>query len=63
MRTLYVKATTWDKVSKEWGFNPASEYFNVELFVRCNVKGEINWETSPIYKASELINKKVVIKL
>lgn len=61
MKALYIKATTWDEVSKKWGVNPAPGFFNVELFVRCNSKGEVNWDKTCLYKASELFNKKVVV--
>lgn len=61
MRTLYIRATTWNEVSEKWGLNPPPGYYNVELFVRCSAKGEVNWDKTLLYKASELFNRNVKV--
>lgn len=55
-KTLNVKRTNRDEISKQWGF----EYYGstVEpLFIRCNAKGAVNWEVAPIYRLSQLIKR------
>lgn len=55
-KTLNVKRTTNSEIAANWelDFNPS---LKGELFVRCNAKGEINWEKAPIYRLEELLKR------
>jgi hypothetical protein len=58
MKTLNVKATNRSEIQSQWGFPIAMGKWATEpLFVRCNAKGEVNWDKAPIYKRSELFER------
>ncbi len=47
MKLLNVKRTTRKEVENKWGILlPA--LVPEKLFIRCNAKGEINWEKAPV---------------
>lgn len=52
-RTIYVKSTSVEQLTKEWGFIPTLPV-NDNLFIRCNAEGSINWDKSPVYNEREL---------
>jgi len=53
-RTLNVKATSIMEIREKWGVVlPMSG----DLYIRCNVKGEINWKNSLVYPAALLIER------
>lgn len=56
MKTLNVKKVNKKEVEQKWGFSlPISLEFI--LYIRCNAKGDVNWEKAPIYKFTELIKR------
>ncbi|MBS1535331.1 MAG: hypothetical protein JST78_09655 [Bacteroidetes bacterium] len=62
-RTLNVKKTSVTEIAKEWGDTSLIplHWTKVEIYIRCNAKGVVNWEIAPVYVASELFNRKVQI--
>jgi hypothetical protein len=60
-RILYVKQTNNIELAEKWGFD-FSPSFRGELFIRCNVKGEINWDKAPVYRLEELFKRGNVIQ-
>ena len=56
MRTLNVKATTKYEVEKKWGFT-LPWMLSKELYIRCNAKGEVNWDKAPIISAEKLVKR------
>lgn len=60
-RTLYVKRVSTDDIFKEWAFRmPNTSKF---YYVRCNVKGIVNWDTTKVYNPCELVGRdKVAVK-
>ena len=52
-RTLNVKTTTSAEISKHWGF----EYTGKDsvYYIRCNAKGQVNWDIAPVYSACEIV--------
>jgi hypothetical protein len=55
-KTLNVKRTTNSEIAANWELD-YSPGMTGELFVRCNAKGEINWEKAPIYRLEELLKR------
>ena len=57
MKTLNVKHTNMTEIVREWGFSPVPipGWDGGPLFIRCNAKGEINWDKAPVYTYKELI--------
>ena len=51
MKTLNVIKTNLSELTEHWGFRPS---IGGELFIRCNAKGEVNWDKAPVYKWSEI---------
>ncbi len=62
-RTLHVKVTTRSEVAQNWGFPPMTALMEITmpLYIRCNVKGEVNWDSAPLYNHMDLIGKLIVI--
>jgi hypothetical protein len=60
-KTLNVKKVDSSEISGMWNLPVNIEG---ELYVRCNAQGEIDWEKTSIYRASELIirNNVVILK-
>lgn len=58
-RTLNVKVTTIGEITENWGFTPCTPFMEVimPVYVRCNVKGQVNWEKTSIYNHMDLIGK------
>ena len=56
MKTLNVKPTTINELVKQWGFVPPL-LAKAPLYIRCNVKGVINWDKAPVYGAEELVGR------
>ena len=55
MKTLNVKKTNIHELEKHWGFKPP--VMDPVLYIRCNVKGSVNWEKSPVYTYQELLER------
>ena len=53
-KTLNVIETCESEITTMWGNPPLLRH---KLFVRCNAKGEIDWEIAPVYKESELLRR------
>lgn len=55
-RTLNVKRTNNREIAKMWeyDFNPS---LHGELFVRCNAKGVVKWETTLVFNLEELLQR------
>ena len=75
-RTLFVTQTTRQEITKKWGFEPPFPpsyyamkqivpgiYCNVlhPMYIRCNRKGEINWDKAPLYTHSEIMPPHILI--
>ncbi len=60
-RTLNVVETTVSEISKKWGFEPLLRNRFAPVFMRCNSKGEVNWEKAPYYQLEHLVGKKINI--
>ena len=57
MKKLNVKKTDFNEIAKMWGFHPPVKWASKLLFVRCNLRGKINWDKAPIFRAEELIER------
>lgn len=55
-KKLNVLETSVREVEQKWGFSLPRTVHN-PLFIRCNAKGEVNWEKAPIYQQSELTSR------
>ena len=55
MKRLHVKKVSPKTVNNKWGFH-AYRLHHV-LYIRCNVKGNINWDKAPVYHAEELVGR------
>lgn len=62
-RILHVKLTSSSEVTQKWGFPPFTALMEIlmPLYIRCNVKGEVNWDAAPLYNQMDLIGKVIVI--
>ena len=59
-RTLHVRKTSREEVEKKWNITlPRGDYD----FVRCNSKGQVNWDAAPVYSAKELVGRDRVVVL
>jgi hypothetical protein len=47
-KILNVKEVTKKEVSEFWNIELPFKWPNV-LYIRCNAKGDINWDKAPIY--------------
>lgn len=56
MRTLNVKKVSKNKVEQKWGCQLPLIWSNV-LYIRCNVKGKVNWNKSLVYQPNELLER------
>lgn len=56
MRTLNVKKVTKKEVEQKWN-DPLPIVWGNTLYMRCNAKGEINWEKAPVYQPNELVER------
>ncbi|MGR3218493.1 MAG: hypothetical protein ACUZ8H_01565 [Candidatus Anammoxibacter sp.] len=56
MKTLNVKKTSLQELKEQWGFEPIL-LIGREIYIRCNAKGEINWDVAPVYSHDELIER------
>jgi hypothetical protein len=52
-RKLYLKKVSERQIKKQWGSFHSTE---ASLFwlIRCNQKGEINWDAAPVYSLMEV---------
>lgn len=55
-RTLNVKKTNKLEIQLMWGL-PLPNVYPFLMYVRCNAKGEINWDKAPIFKPEELVKR------
>jgi len=53
MKTLNVKKKSKKEVQEKWETTLMYNLPNT-LYIRCNGKGEINWEKAPVYTIQEL---------
>ena len=58
-RTLNVKRTSRAELKKMWGF-PMAHAMKDPLFIRCNAKGEVNWDKAPVYSQDEISEREKV---
>jgi hypothetical protein len=54
MKTLNVKRVSKCRLERRWG-GPLPRLYPDTLYIRCNAKGEVNWDKAPVYKFSELV--------
>jgi hypothetical protein len=54
MKKLNVLKVTKAKVMEKWGVG-LPLIWPCPVYIRCNSKGEVNWEKAPVYQESELI--------
>ena len=55
MKTLHVRPVSARIVNQKWGTN-LPRLLN-PLYVRCNAKGQINWDTTLVYGSAELARR------
>jgi len=62
-RTLNVKLTTIDEITEKWGFTPPTPFRDIlmPIYVRCTVKGEVNWDKTHLYCHMDLVGKVIRI--
>jgi len=53
MRTLYVKPVKGRDINQNWRLE--SFHYSTTYYARCNKLGVINWRTTLIYSAHELV--------
>lgn len=53
MRKLNVLKVTKAKVGEKWGIG-LPLIWPCPVYIRCNSKGEVNWEKAPVYQKIEL---------
>ncbi len=53
-KKLNVKRITKKELEEKWEMKLPLLKQDV-VFIRCNAKGEVNWEKAPIYSAEELL--------
>ncbi|MDR6844490.1 hypothetical protein [Flavobacterium granuli] len=56
MRKLNVLKVTKAKVQEEWGYI-LPLIWPYHVYIRCNSKGDVNWEKAPVYQKTELDNR------
>jgi hypothetical protein len=54
MKNLNVKHVTQKELEQKWSVKLPVSFYLRELFIRCNKKGEVNWEVAPVYTKEEL---------
>jgi uncharacterized protein YhdP len=57
-KTLNVKRVTIEELTEKWGFCPPIK--DSVVFIRCDAKGNVNWDKAPVYMQSELKGRPVV---
>ncbi len=61
MKTLNIKLVDIPFLEKMWGFTvilPSNAIVNGwKVYVRCNAKGDINWDKTATYNIKELIER------
>lgn len=58
-RTLNVKLTSLEEITLKWGFTPPTPFRDITMpiYVTCNAKGEVKWETTRLLCHMDLIGK------
>ena len=54
-KRLHVRKARATAVSKTWGL--ANIFTSDWVFIMCNKSGEFDWSKSPVYNASELVER------
>lgn len=54
---LHVKQTSISELTQKWQIRPASFLRWEDIYIRCTAQGVVNWDTSNVYKAKELIER------
>lgn len=57
---LHVKQTNNKQLLEKWGFNPA---YKGDIYIRCNKKGVVNYNSAPVYSLCELLLRGNVVLL
>ena len=62
-RVLNVRLTSIEEVTEKWGFTPPTPFRDITMpiYVRCNAKGEVNWDKTYLYCHMDLVGKLIVI--
>ena len=55
-KIINVKKVTKKEVAECWNIELPFKWSDI-LYIRCNVKGDINWDKAPIYQPQELIER------
>jgi len=56
MKTLHVIRFTREEVGKEWGLElPTRD--KGDVYARCNKDGIVNWDSTLVYEAHELVGR------
>jgi hypothetical protein len=53
-KTLNLKPITRKELQKHWG-KSALHFNSLQLFIRCNKAGKINWDKAPVYTLTEVL--------
>jgi hypothetical protein len=57
MRKLNVKKTNKEEVMRKWDIATCPVKWADTMYIRCNAKGEVNWEVATLYQPNELIER------
>jgi hypothetical protein len=62
-RTLNVKVTNIAEMTEKWGFLPPTPFRDIlmPIYVRCNCRGEVNWEKTYLYCHMDLVGRVIRI--
>lgn len=61
VNNLNIRETTIKEIEKNWGITPLLKNRLAPVFVRCNPKGEVNWEITSHYQLDDLVGRKINI--
>jgi len=55
-KIINVKKVTKKEVAEFWNINLPTKWPDI-LYIRCNAKGDVNWDKAPVYPPHELIER------
>lgn len=55
-RTLNIKLTTKKEVQEKWNTLLPFKWPET-LYIRCNAKGDVNWDAAPVFQPQEIIER------
>jgi hypothetical protein len=55
-KIINVKKVTKKEVAEFWNINLPTKWPDI-LYIRCNAKGDVNWDKAPVYPPEKLIER------